>query len=161
MKAFRFHMLLIAMMLALPMSQAQDVKPVSAEVPASLKPFSGVWKPDSIIHEGTQHADATARERIRLSIENNTYKMFYVTDAAKGLGQRLATSSLSVDSSSKQFELVFADGPRKGETLHGIYELTAQTLKLCYGPAGKNPRPKQFDAPKGSGFFCETWTREK
>jgi len=161
MKAFCFKMFLVGMMMAMPMLPAQDVKPVAAQVPTELKPFSGVWKPESIIHDGKQHADATARERIRLSIENNQYKMFYVTDAAKGLGQRLATSLLSVDSSSKQFELVFADGPRKGETLHGIYEVTEKTLKICYGPAGKNARPTKFDAPTGSGFFCETWTREK
>ena len=47
-----------------------------------------------------------------------------------------------------------------GKKVHGIYEVTADTLKLCYGPEDK-ARPTKFESTKGSGLFHEEWVRVK
>ena len=60
----------------------------------------------------------------------------------------------------KSIAFEFADGPLKGQKRHGIYELAGNQLKLCYGPADK-PKPTEFKAPANSGYFLETWARQK
>ena len=60
----------------------------------------------------------------------------------------------------KTIEFTFLDGALKGKKRHGIYELSGDTLKLCYGPSDK-PRPTAFASPAGSGYFNEVWTRER
>jgi len=122
---------------------AQDTKPTQA---ANLQPFQGIWKPESIQFDGAEQMDSTTRDKMRLSIENGEYKLFYVTDAAKGLGRKLASSALTV-TGKNSFELAFSDGPRKGEKIRGIFELTQTTLKVCYGPANK-AMPTKLEAPK-------------
>lgn len=48
----------------------------------------------------------------------------------------------------------------KGARRHGIYEVDGNKMKLCYGSMD-SPRPKEFNAPKGSEFFSEVWVKEK
>jgi hypothetical protein len=33
-------------------------------------------------------------------------------------------------------------------------------LKMCYAPSDK-PKPIEFKAPANSGYFLETWARQK
>lgn len=142
------------------MAQGQEIKQASAQSSPLMKALSGVWKPESIQYEGADYADPTAKEKIRLSIENGEYKLYWVVNPMQGMGQRLATSTLVINDTAKTFTIAFVDGPRKGEKLHGIFEVSGKTLKLCYGPTSK-ALPTKYEAPKGSGLFNESWTREK
>ena len=42
------------------------------------------------------------------------------------------------------------DGPHAGETLKGIYVLTGDTYKVCFGAPGKT-RPTEFSTKAGGG----------
>ncbi len=136
--------------------KAEEAKPVDGTAA-----FTGVWIPQSSVFDGKEQLpDKASREMIRLSIENGEYKLYYLTDPAKLLGRRLSVADFSVDSKAGTFELVHKDGIKKGAKLHGIFELTKTTLKICYCPADK-PRPTKFDAPAGSDAFCDVWERYK
>ena len=139
--------------------QAPDVAPPKAA--GNTEPFTGVWMPQSSVFNGKEQLpDKASREMIRLSIENGEYKLFYITDPGKMFGRKLAVADFTVDDKSGTFELKFKDGFKKGEKIHGIFELSETKLKLCYGPSEK-PRPTKFEAPAGGEAFCDTYERYK
>jgi uncharacterized protein (TIGR03067 family) len=55
--------------------------------------------------------------------------------------------------------LQFTEGPEKGNTSLGIYELDGDTWKLCFTVTGKE-RPKTFGTLAGSGLALEILKRE-
>lgn len=129
--------------------------------PPTPKEWVGVWAPVSCVYDGTeQMGDAKVRDAIRLSIEKGEYKLYYLTDPVELVGKRLSVATLSVDEKGGTFSLSITDGQKKGEKVHGIYELKGDTLKLCYAPSDK-PRPTKFEAPKGGSAFNEEWARAK
>lgn len=150
-----------------PQAAAQVPAP-PASLPASSDPppptpkeWVGVWAPVSCVYDGTeQMGDAKVKEAIRLSIEKGEYKLYYLTDPVEMVGKRLSLATLSVDEKAGTFALHITDGQKKGEKVHGIYELKGDTLKLCYAPADQ-PRPTKFEAPKGGVSFNEEWARAK
>lgn len=149
-----------------PMAQAQapappTTLPAAIEPPPTPKDWGGVWAPVSCVYDGTeQMGDAKVKEAIRLSIEKGEYKLYYLTDPVEMIGKRLSAATLTVDEKAGTFALSITDGQKKGEKVHGIYELKGDTLKLCYAPADQ-PRPTKFDAPKGGTAFNEEWARAK
>ena len=58
----------------------------------------------------------------------------------------------------KSFDLHFEEGPEKGNTSFGIYELDGDTWKICLTTRGSE-RPKEFAAPPGTGIALETLQR--
>ncbi len=133
-----------------------------APKPASkTEAFTGIWIPQSSIAQGQEQLpEKASREMIRLSIVNDEYKMYLLTDAVKLEGRLLAAADFSIDEKAGTFELAFKDGLKKGEKMHGIYELSKTTLKICYAPTDK-VRPTKFEAPAGSDAFCDIWERTK
>lgn len=55
----------------------------------------------------------------------------------------------------KAFDLTFTNGPEKGNTNRGIYEIEPYGWKLCLATRG-DVRPEEFAARKGSGHALET-----
>ena len=52
------------------------------------------------------------------------------------------------------------EGPGKGKTMLGIYELTGDTYKVCFAlPGGE--RPKEFASKPGSKTMLIVMKREK
>jgi uncharacterized protein (TIGR03067 family) len=58
----------------------------------------------------------------------------------------------------KSFELHFEQGPEKGNTNLGIYELDDDTWRICLATRGSE-RPNEFAAPPGTGIALETLHR--
>jgi uncharacterized protein (TIGR03067 family) len=58
----------------------------------------------------------------------------------------------------KEFNLVFTEGPEKGNTNRGIYELDGDTWRLCLNTTG-GQRPSEFATTAGSGLALETLRR--
>ncbi len=69
---------------------------------------------------------------------------------------------LTLDESAKPktFDLKFTDGPEKGNTNLGIYELSGDTWTLCLATRGK-VRPNTFATKPGTGIALETLKRGK
>ena len=58
----------------------------------------------------------------------------------------------------KHFTLVFTEGPEKGNTNAGIYELEGDTWRICLNTRG-GKRPRKFATAAGSGLALETLRR--
>ena len=72
------------------------------------------------------------------------------------------TISLKIDPSKSpaQIDATFEDGPRKGETLKGIYKFDGDTLTRCFVGIGKD-RPTEFASKPGSGTVLSVHKRAK
>jgi len=53
-----------------------------------------------------------------------------------------------------------AEGPNKGKTFLAIYELTGDSLRICYDLEGKS-RPTEFKTQRNTERFLVTYKREK
>ncbi len=60
----------------------------------------------------------------------------------------------------KTIDVMFTEGPEKGKSSFGIYELDGDTYKVCIGLTGK-PRPTEFVSKPGDGHVLEVLKREK
>jgi uncharacterized protein (TIGR03067 family) len=60
----------------------------------------------------------------------------------------------------KAIDYTMTDGPTKGKTHLGIYELNGDTVKFCFAAPGKD-RPTEFTAPEGSQRTLSVWKRDK
>ena len=77
-------------------------------------------------------------------------------------GQIWMKAKFTIDSTKKPKTIDYevSDGPAKGKTLLGIYELDGDTIKFCYASPGKD-RPKDFATEKGAGLTLSTWKKIK
>jgi uncharacterized protein (TIGR03067 family) len=57
-------------------------------------------------------------------------------------------------------DITGTEGPNKGKTILAIYEITDDTLRICYDLSGK-ARPTEFKTTKGTKLFLVTYNREK
>jgi uncharacterized protein (TIGR03067 family) len=60
----------------------------------------------------------------------------------------------------KTIDYMMTDGPTKGKTQLGIYELDGDTVKFCFASPGKE-RPTDFTTKEGSGRTLSVWKRAK
>lgn len=70
------------------------------------------------------------------------------------------TIKIDVSKTPKTLDLIFTDGPEKGKTAPGIYELGGDNLRICLS-LGASSRPTEFVTKQGSGHALETLKREK
>lgn len=129
-----------------------------AQAPAlGAKPKDGFWKPESAQFDGEQgFPTPQSKQMVTLVMADGQYRLYAMTDPKQGTGRRVAVAAFKPGAAPGQFEMEITDGYRKGAKLHGIYEVTGDRFKLCYGPTDK-PRPAGYAAPAGSGLICEEW----
>jgi uncharacterized protein (TIGR03067 family) len=60
----------------------------------------------------------------------------------------------------KAMDITGAEGPNKGKTLLAIYELTGDTLRICYDLEGKT-RPSEFATKAGTQQLLVSYKRAK
>jgi uncharacterized protein (TIGR03067 family) len=96
-------------------------------------------------------------------------KTILVTDHDKftvSTGHEAGTSSrgtFTIDPTKtpKTADSLQADGPDKGKTLLGIYEIIDDNHKrACWAPVGQ-PRPTEFTSEPGSGRILQIWERKR
>jgi uncharacterized protein (TIGR03067 family) len=67
---------------------------------------------------------------------------------------------LDPSKSPKTIDVTMLEGPHKGTVMPGIYEIDADTLKVCFDLEGKT-RPTEFKSPPGSKNFVNIHKRVK
>ena len=143
-----------------------DPPPAAPTPPASsdLDKLQGYWKPLQCELEGKGQMPADLMKQVTVVFDKNEYHLYFKDSKPDKDGKpiilRLALANIALDPPTKTITFEFADGPLKGKKSHGIYELAGNQLKLCYGPQEK-PKPTKFESPAGSGYFLETWVRQK
>jgi uncharacterized protein (TIGR03067 family) len=83
---------------------------------------------------------------------------YVVTQGDKVL--RAGTHRFDPTKTPKAVDATLKEGPGKGTTQLGIYELTADTLKVCYSTTGKD-RPTEFKTASGSNRYLAVVRRAK
>ena len=125
----------------------------SATRGGDTKSLDGTWLPTSAELGGEKFPDEI-RKTIKLVIDDGKYTVTVGAKSDKG--------TLNVDSSKKlkEMDVVGTEGPNKGTTFLAIYEITDDTLKICYDLSSK-ARPSEFKTEKNTKLFLVTYKREK
>jgi uncharacterized protein (TIGR03067 family) len=139
-----------------------------AAAPANdLGKIQGYWKPLQCETEGKAMMPTEIMKQVTVVFDKNEYYLYFKdskkTDKdGKPIVLRLALANVELDEKAvpKAITFEFAEGQLKGKKSHGIYELSGNQLKLCYGPVEK-PKPTKFESPANSGYFLETWARQQ
>jgi uncharacterized protein (TIGR03067 family) len=77
-------------------------------------------------------------------------------------GQVYFKAKFSIDPTKKPrtIDYKMTEGPTKGKTHLGIYELDGDTVKFCFAAPEKD-RPTDFTAKEGSQRTLSVWKRDK
>ena len=77
-------------------------------------------------------------------------------------GQVYFKAKFTIDPAKKPkaIDYTMTEGPTKGQTHLGIYELEGDSVKFCFAAPGKD-RPTEFTAKEGSQRTLSVWKREK
>lgn len=79
----------------------------------------------------------------------------------RAMGQVYAgTIELNAETVPNQLRMKFTEGPEKGNTNNGIYELEGDRWRFCVNMKG-GPAPTEFATSPGSGWALETLNRER
>ena len=117
------------------------------------KSMDGTWLPSAAELGGEKFPDEI-RKTMKLVLEDGKYTVT--------VGKNPDRGTVKVDSSKKpkELDIVGTEGPNKGKTILAIYELTDDTLRICYDLSFK-ARPTEFKTSKETKLFLVTYTREK
>ena len=114
-----------------------------ADVEKELKKFEGTWTFESI-ESGGKAVPAADLKGIRVTFEGDKYTVKKGDEVIQA-----ATQKLDPSRSPKTLDVTVAEGPNKGTVILGIYEISGDTLKVCFDPEGKR-RPTEFKSASGS-----------
>lgn len=117
---------------------------------SDMKLFEGTWIMVSGEHDGKVE-DADYLKKSHLEVKGDTHT---VTLGGK---TRKATHKLDPSKKPKTIDISLDDGNK----IEAIYELSADTFKICLPVKGGKPRPKEFSGKEGSGQTLHVWKREK
>ncbi len=113
--------------------------------------FEGTWRFSSFEIEGMKQP-ASDFKNIRLVLKGDQWTL-------QG-GPDKGTFKIDPTKNPKQIDVLFAEGPEKGKTALGIYELEGDRYTVCLGLVGRD-RPTQFVSKPGSGHVLEVLRRVK
>jgi uncharacterized protein (TIGR03067 family) len=115
---------------------------------SDLKSLQGKWNIVSLEMEGRSMPCGEAA----IVVKGSRF-----TTTAMG-GEYSGTLHVDEGTAPKSFDLNFETGPEAGNTSYGIYELAADTWRICL-TLHRGARPKSFATRAGSGLALETLKR--
>jgi uncharacterized protein (TIGR03067 family) len=114
-----------------------------ADVEKELKKFEGTWTFESV-EAGGQKLPADQFKGMTVTIEGDKYSVERGDKVVEA-----ATLKLDPSQSPKTLDSTVTEGPNKGTVILGIYEISGDTLRVCFDPEGKK-RPTEFKTASGS-----------
>src|SRR5205085_4691560 len=127
--------------------------PVHADEKAELKLMQGTWLPTAMELGGKKLPDEQIKAT-QLVVTDGQYSVTVAGQTDKG------TLKLDVTAKPKAMDIAGTDGPNKGKSIPAIYELSGDTLKICYALQGTD-RPAKFESKAGTATFLVTYQRAK
>jgi uncharacterized protein (TIGR03067 family) len=124
-----------------------------AAVKEEWKRLNGTWELAGVVREGEKMP--APKEKVTVTLKDGKYT---VRQGGKVTGE--GTAKIDPTTRPKSADLSPSSGEAKGKTVLAIYEAKGDTHRLCLAPPGK-PRPKSFEAEKGSGHTLYTYKRVK
>ncbi|MCY2946500.1 MAG: TIGR03067 domain-containing protein [Planctomycetota bacterium] len=114
----------------------------------------GSWK----LTKGEADGKALTAEQLKggkLVIKDDKYKLTMgEMEVIEG------TEKLDPSKDPKTIDIVNSNGPDKGKTFLGIYNLKGDRFRVVFSQPGK-PRPTKFKTEPDSGQWLHVWTRTK
>ena len=123
-------------------------------VKEELERHQGTWLATSSIYDG-QEAPAEVVRSITRTVDED--HVVWKRDGKSFAGTRI---ELDPSRDPKAIDVIPDGGKDRGERVLGIYKLEGDRLTICMAAPGQ-PRPKAFQADKGSGCTLRTFTRQK
>jgi uncharacterized protein (TIGR03067 family) len=118
-----------------------------------LKALEGTW---DLIHFERDGKEVKLQKDTRAI---NTGAKFVV----KRGDEVIAAGTMKVDPSKKPkaSETTYTEGPDKGKTFKGIYQIDGDTVKFCRAGSPDDARPTEFKTKPGSGQLMAVYKRAK
>ena len=124
----------------------------AADKPGDHKTLQGTWLPVQA-ELGGQPMSAAVLKTISLKLAENEYHVLVAGSPDDG------TWSIDPATSPKSMTVVGVKGPNAGKTFPCIYELDADTLRICYDLSGAK-RPAEFKTAAGTKLYLVTYRRK-
>jgi len=125
-----------------------------ADVEKELKKFEGTWTVESVAAGGME-IPIDNFKGMTVTFEGDKYTVKMGDQVIQ-----VATQKLDPSKSPKTLDGTVAEGPDKGTVILGIYEISGDTLKVCFDPEGKK-RPTEFKTAAGSQTTLAVYKRAK
>jgi uncharacterized protein (TIGR03067 family) len=119
-----------------------------------MEKMQGEWTMASGERNGQAIPDEFLQS-LKRTIKGDQYTVKQGDDVING-----GSYTIDATKSPKTIDLKVTEGQAAGQTMHGIYELQGDTMKICYASPGK-PRPTEFTAKEGSEQILATWKHAK
>lgn len=116
---------------------------------ADDKAIQGTWE----VAEAELAGKMLPLKDVTLTLDNGKYTL-------KAESEDKGTYTMNPTKKPKEMDIKGTDGPNKGKTFLAIYELTEDTLKVCYDLSVKT-RPTEFKTTAGTRQFLATYKRKK
>jgi uncharacterized protein (TIGR03067 family) len=136
---------LVAVLALAPVSRGDDAK--------DGQTIQGTWLPTAAELGGEKFPDEV-RKTIKLVIKDDKYTVTVGSVTDQG------TLKFDPSAKPKAMDITGTEGPNKGKTFPAIYELSGDTLRICYDLSGK-AHPTEFKTKAGTQLFLVTYQREK
>lgn len=108
-----------------------------ADMDNELKKFHGTWTFE-LVQTGGKELPIDQFKGMTVTFEGDKYAVKKDDQVVEA-----ATQKLDPSKSPKTLDVKVTDGPNKGAVIVGIYEISGDTLKVCFDPQGKK-RPTEF-----------------
>jgi len=138
----------LALLIVLCLNRAQD------DAKKDMALLEGVWSMVS----GEANGFAMPKETVKSG--KRTAKDGETTITIGGQTYFKAKYAIDTTKKPKAIDYMMTEGPTKGKTHLGIYELDGDTVKFCFAAPGKD-RPTEFTAKEGSQRTLSVWKRDK
>jgi uncharacterized protein (TIGR03067 family) len=126
---------------------------LAADKPDDAKAIQGIWIPVTAELAGQLMPDAILKT-ITLKLSDGEYEVTVAGDPDKG------TWTLDSAAKPKGMKITGVKGPNAGRTIPAIYDLKADTLRVCYDLSGAK-RPTEFKTSAGTQLYLVTYHRQK
>jgi uncharacterized protein (TIGR03067 family) len=125
-----------------------------ADVEKEVMKFQGAWTFASVEAEGKEQPAA----EFKTMTVTFTGDKFTVKKGEEVI--QVGTQKLDPSRSPKTIDVKVTRGLSQGAVMLGIYEISGDTLRVCFDPEGKK-RPTQFKSAAGSQVFVAVHKRVK
>jgi uncharacterized protein (TIGR03067 family) len=115
--------------------------------------MQGDWVPVKAELAGQVMPEAVLKT-ISLKLTKSEYEVLVAGKPDKG------TYSIDPAAKPKGLKITGVKGPNAGKTFPAIYELTVDTLRVCYDLSGKK-RPTEFATKPGTKLYLVNYKRKK
>ena len=133
---------------ALIAADAEDAK-------KDLDKLQGTW----VLVAGERDGKKFTEEEVKKTMLFVRGETFRIPESSVATSED-GTIKIDPSKTPKEINATTGSGPDKGKTWQGIYELDADTYKVCFAPPNKD-RPTEFSSKAGSGHLLQLWSREK